>query len=79
MRATPTANMRSAGACTRVPFGAIYTHDGSNGLWYASVYLFPGLGTGRIAVSNGAGPVGPGGQVVQAAIGALFELYPPER
>ena len=61
------------------PFGAIYTHDGSNGLWYASVYLFPGLGTGRIAVSNGAGPVGPGGQVVQAAIGALFELYPPER
>ena len=43
------------------PFGAIYTHDGSNGLWYASVYLFPGLGTGRIAVSNGAGPRRPRG------------------
>ena len=60
------------------PFGPVYTHDGSNTLWYASVWMAPGLGQGLIAVSNGAGPPdGPGMQAAQAAIDALAELYLP--
>ena len=55
--------------------GTVYSHAGSNGLWYALVGLSPELGRGIIAVSNGAGPAGSGARAGQAALAAMFELY----
>ena len=60
------------------PFGRAYAHDGTNFLWYASAWLAPELDRGLIAVSNGAGPTGPGGEAARAAIAALIERYPIE-
>lgn len=75
----PNAGYAMGWIVYETPFGPVYAHDGSNALWYASVWLAPGLGRGLIAVSNGAGPpAGPGMQAAQAAMGALGDLYLPE-
>ena len=56
--------------------GPVFTHDGSDGTWYAKVVLFPSSESGVLAVANAGAPMG-GENADKSAMRAVVEALAP--